>query len=86
MIYHHNMLIPIEHLDADTLSAIIEQFVLREGTDYGDNTYSLEQKVAHVHAQLEQKLAVLVYSELNDSVDILPAREYKKMLVNGQEQ
>ncbi len=79
------MFIPVEQLEAETLTAIIEQFVLREGTDYGENTYSLEQKVAHVRSQLEQKLAVLVYSELNERVDILPMREYKKMLANGQE-
>lgn len=74
------MIIPLDELEADTLTAIIEQFVLREGTDYGENIYGLEQKVAHVRRQLEGKHAVLVYSELHESVDILPTSEYEKLL------
>jgi len=81
LIYHARMIIPIDQIEAETLTSVIEQFVLREGTDYGENTYRLEQKVAHVRAQLEKGLAVLVYSELNESVDILTRRECEKMLV-----
>lgn len=70
------MIIPIDQLEADTLTAIIEQFVLGEGTDYGDTVFSLEQKVAHVRRQLEEKTAVLVYSDLYESVNIIPSQEY----------
>ena len=71
------MIIPIEQLAPETLTAIIEQFVLAEGTDYGDAVFSLEQKVAHVRAQLENATAVLVYSELHDSVNIISRHEYE---------
>ena len=77
------MRIPIDQLQPETLTAIIEQFVLREGTDYGENTYSLEQKVAHVRAQLDNKTAVLVYSDLNETVDIVSRRDYEKSLVDN---
>jgi uncharacterized protein YheU (UPF0270 family) len=79
------MIIPIDQLESETLTSIIEQFVLREGTDYGENTYKLDQKVAHVRSQLEKDLAVLVYSELNESVDILTRRDYEKMLARENE-
>ena len=80
------MIIPIDQLEADTLTAIIEQYVLGEGTDYGENIYSLEQKVAHVRSQLENNRAVLVYSDLYESVNILSQQEYEKMLANNPDQ
>ncbi|MFC3094085.1 YheU family protein [Alteromonas sediminis] len=64
------MIIPIDQLDAQTLNNIIESFVLREGTDYGDYTTDLKEKVAQVKAQLESGEAVIEYSELHETVDI----------------
>lgn len=72
------MIIPIDQLEGDTLTAIIEQFVLAEGTDYGEAIYSLEQKVAHVRKQLENESAVLVYSDLYETVNIISRHEYEK--------
>lgn len=46
------MLIPFKQLDPDTLTSILEEYVSREGTDYGDVTYSLEQKVSMLRKQL----------------------------------
>lgn len=48
------MKIPWERLDADTLDAVIEEFVSREGTDYGQQEYSLADKVAQVRLQLKR--------------------------------
>ena len=66
------MIIPLNQVNPETLLSIIEAFVLREGTDYGDVECSLEQKVAQVLQQLKSGQALLVYSELHESVDILP--------------
>lgn len=67
------MQIPWQAVDPETLESLIEAFVLREGTDYGDHEKSLEQKVDDVRAQLERGEAVLVWSELHETVNILPA-------------
>ena len=66
------MIIPHTELAADPLYSSIQRFVLREGTDYGLEEMSLEEKVAQVRAQLDAGVAVLVYSELHESVDIVP--------------
>ena len=66
------MLIPIEELKQDTLYAIAESFVLREGTDYGEEEVSLKEKVEQVLEQLKSGEAVLLYSELHETVDIVP--------------
>ncbi|MGL5974608.1 MAG: YheU family protein, partial [Aeromonas sobria] len=36
------MIIPWQELDGDTLTNLIEQFVLQEGTEYGEQDVSLE--------------------------------------------
>ena len=64
------MIIPIDALEKDTLRNIVESFVLREGTDYGEVEASFEDKVEQVLAALKQGDVVLVYSELHDSVNI----------------
>lgn len=66
------MLIPYEQLDSATLEALIEHFVLQEGTDYGEHEVTMERKVEDVKAQLKRGDAVIVYSELHESVNIVP--------------
>ena len=66
------MIIPWQQLSPDTLNNLIESFVLREGTDYGEQTFSLQEKVAQVHQQLERGEVVILYSELHESVTIAP--------------
>jgi uncharacterized protein YheU (UPF0270 family) len=74
------MLIPYQELNSDTLDALIEAFVLREGTDYGDSELSLEQKVAMVRMQIQRGTVVICYSEQEESVDLLTARDYQQLL------
>ena len=71
------MIIPISELSADTLENIAKEFVLREGTDYGELEFDLSVKVAQVLEQLRSGKAVLVYSELHETVDIQPADRYQ---------
>ncbi|KJY74235.1 YheU family protein [Vibrio nigripulchritudo] len=70
------MIVPWEQIDTDTLTNLIKEFVLREGTDYGESEISLDEKVEHVRTQLQSGQAVVVFSELHETVDIQvhPAR------------
>lgn len=70
------MIIPLKQLSPETLLAIIEDFILREGTEYGAEDVSKQAKIAQVKKQLEQGVAVLVYSELHESVNILPSEQF----------
>jgi hypothetical protein len=70
------MIIPLEQLSTETLSAIIENFVLREGTEYGSEDVSLSDKITQVRQQLTQGSALLVYSELHETVNILPTDQF----------
>lgn len=66
------MEIPWQQLDPDTLTNVLESFVLREGTDYGEEEKTLAEKVADVRAQLAANEVVLVYSELHETLTIMP--------------
>ena len=66
------MIIPAHELSDEVLVAIIEEFVLREGTEYGIEDVSLEDKIAQVKHQLARGDIVLVYSELYQTVNIVP--------------
>jgi uncharacterized protein YheU (UPF0270 family) len=67
------VIVPYTELAAETLRAVIEAFVLREGTDYGAREFDLEEKVAHVRSQLERGIAQIVYDPESESLDIVPA-------------
>ena len=70
------MIIPLDTLPKETLSAIIENIVLREGTEYGSEDVALSDKIQQVEQQLKQGSALLVYSELHETVNILPADQF----------
>ena len=70
------MIIPWQDLAPETLDNLIESFVLRDGTDYGEHERSLEQKVNDVKRQLKSGDVVLVWSELHETVNIMPRNAF----------
>jgi len=67
------IVIPHTELSAEALRGVLEAFVLREGTDYGEREASLDQKVAQVLRQLERGEARIVFDAATQSVDIRSA-------------
>lgn len=70
------MIIPWQDIAPDTLENLIREFVLREGTDYGTVEVSLQDKIDQVKSQLESGDAVIVFSELHETVDIQTKAKY----------
>jgi len=64
--------VPLEALSDAALRALIESFVGREGTDYGLEERSLEEKVADVRRQLERGEARIVFDPKTESINIIP--------------
>ena len=60
-----------DDLEPDTLRAVIESFVLREGTDYGEHETSLETKVAQVLRQLRRGEAHITFDPATESVNVV---------------
>ena len=63
--------VPPDALEPDTLRAVIESFVLREGTDYGEHEASLDDKVAQVLAQLRRGQAHITFDPATESVNVV---------------
>ena len=63
--------IPHTDLSTDALRGVVESFVLREGTDYGEKDFSLEQKLLHVIRQLERGEARIMFDPNSESIDIV---------------
>ena len=61
-------------LEPDTLRAVIESFVLREGTDYGLHETALDTKVAQVLLQLRRGEAQITFDPATESVNIVVTR------------
>ncbi|EEX51317.1 phosphopyruvate hydratase [Pasteurella multocida] len=72
------MLIPWQELESETLDNIIESFILREGTDYGSQELSLEQKKENLRLKIQKGSAVIVWSELHESIDIKDKMDFLK--------
>ena len=63
--------VPYDALPPDLLHAVVESFVLREGTDYGEHEIPLADKVTRVLAQLRRGEAEIVFDPSTDSVTIV---------------
>ncbi|HLT64503.1 MAG TPA: YheU family protein [Pseudohongiella sp.] len=66
------MLIPWDRLSPEVLDAVIEEYVTREGTDYGPYDYSLADKVAQVRLQLQRGEAVIDFDPNTETCHLLP--------------
>ena len=66
------MIVPPDRLASDTLQALIEEFVTRDGTDYGEEEISLAEKVAEVSRRLKAGDAVILFSDSTGQCNIVP--------------
>ena len=64
--------IPPGELAPETLQAVIESFIMREGTDYGELEWSLAEKVAQVKEQLARREIALYFDLVTQSMTLVP--------------
>lgn len=64
-----------DDLSSDALRGLVEEFVSREGTDYGHADRALEGKVADVYRQLESGEARIVFDLESETASIVSARD-----------
>jgi uncharacterized protein YheU (UPF0270 family) len=63
--------VPFTQLSAGALEGVIESFVLREGTEYGEREFTLEEKRTHVLLQLQRGEAQIMFDPQSQSIDIV---------------
>lgn len=66
------MIIPQDQLAPETLTSLLEEFVSRDGTDYGEEEVTLDEKVEEVRTKLISGEAVILFSESTGQCNIVP--------------
>jgi uncharacterized protein YheU (UPF0270 family) len=64
---------------------VLESFVLREGTEYGERDVSLDQKVAQVTRQLQRGEAQIVFDPETESIDVVVAVRGVRATAQGRD-
>jgi len=72
------MIIPHTEMAPNTLQALIEEIVTRDGTDYGEHDISTSIKVQQVMDQLEREEIYIVYSELHETCTLVTKETFSK--------
>lgn len=67
------MQIPWHQLSSDALTGLIEEYVTREGTEYGRTDVSLQRKVEQIRKQLEVGEAIIRFDPDAQTCNIVTA-------------
>ena len=71
---NENMItVPLDQLSEIALLGVVDAFILREGTDYGHQDYTLDEKRRRVIAMLSKGDAEICYYPENEHIDIVLA-------------
>jgi len=70
--------IPWDALDPDTLQRLVEEFVTRDGTDYGEQEVALERKVLQVVNGIRRKEYCIVFDTESQSPHILTRQQWRE--------
>jgi hypothetical protein len=66
--------VPYERLDPETLRNVIQEFVTRDGADWGETGCTLEDKVGQVMQQLRSRKVKIVFDLNSETTNIVVSR------------
>ena len=67
--------VPLEALSRAALDGLVDEYVTRDGTDYGLEEQTLQAKRSAVLAQLQSGEAVVVFDAATETANILSKNE-----------
>ena len=70
--------IPSQRLPSATLNAVIEEYILREGTDYGVQEVSLQSKIQQVEGQLARGDVLITYDPATETCTLLTRYQFRQ--------
>jgi len=74
--------VPPGDLSPEALQGLVEEFVTRDGTDYGLHEVELARKADRLRRELGTGRAVIVYDDEQESCTIVTAEQWRE-LENG---
>jgi len=76
------MIIPIEQISREALNGLIEEFITREGTDYGLAEVSLNDKVEQVAQLLLDGDVLVIFDAATESANLMTKHQYQEWVGN----
>jgi len=73
------MIVPYNEISKEALQALIEDFVTRDGTDYGLEEMSMQEKSAHLLTLLESGKLLISYNEETQSCGLVSKETLHKI-------
>ncbi len=70
--------IPPQRLSAEALAALIEDFVLREGTDYGERETPFDTKTDQVRRQIDTGKVVIVFDPDSETCNLMTREAFDR--------
>lgn len=80
------MRVPPQAIPAETLQNLIEEFVTRDGTDYGEREISLSERVTQVERLLAQGEMAIWFDEATETVSLLTRRQMQEAGLGTEEE
>lgn len=71
--------IPAQSISEEALHGIIENFILREGTDYGREEAAFETKFKQIKKQLDKGDMKIVFDPNTETVGIVTLTEWQRL-------
>lgn len=72
--------VPVSRLDPAVLSALLEEFATRDGTDYGEVETDVEKRVAKLQTDLNRSHLALLYDSDSEQWDLLSREDADRLL------
>lgn len=76
--------VPAQRLQEDVLQALLEEYATRDGTDYGEQERTLDDKVGRLRRLLQAGELQLLYDLESEHWDLVP-RAQAEQLINAEQ-
>lgn len=72
------VVVPVENLSEEALHGLIDEFILREGTDYGAREFTLEEKHTQLKKQLNEGKILIVFDTAEQTASIIRKEQLRQ--------
>ena len=72
--------IPIEMLSPEALTGVMNDFIVRDGTDYGFQEITHDKKLEQLRRQIVKGDVKIVFDEASESVTLITQRDWLRLI------
>lgn len=77
--------VPYDRIPKESLASMVEEFVTRDGTDYGFDETSMTRKVENVLLQVKSGKVVILFDEESEQFNMALRRDVEDFLGRGND-